>query len=222
VDLMVTDEAAKEAAIAAATMELQATSRQLCDVELIMNGGFSPIIGFMDETTYKHVVENMALPDGTIFGLPVVFDTDSEDLQPGMTVLLKQGDLPIATVTFTDKFVPNKAVECKKCYGTSEIEHPGALMVATERGKYYMGGTVVGVNSPAKHPRKYVLHYHPIPMSLPSNVVILSTEHIMNYSPEPWMIHWWEKMVSFSYIPLVVQHRPMISVVKFGTRLTRF
>ena len=150
IDLMVQDDAAKAAAMAKATVELQATSRQLCDVELIMNGGFSPITGFMDESTYQHVVDNMALPDGTIFGLPVVFDTDSEDLQPGMTVLLKQGDLPIATVTLTDKFVPNKAVECKKCYGTSEIEHPGALMVATERGKYYMGGSVVGLNAPIR------------------------------------------------------------------------
>lgn len=150
VDLILTDESAKEAAIAKATVEIEASPRQLCDVELIMNGGFSPLTGFMDEATYNSVVENMALPDGTIFGLPVVFDTDDEDLQPGTTVLLKQGDLPIATVELTDKYQPNKAVECVKCYGTSEIEHPGALMVATERGKYYMGGKVTGLNKPIR------------------------------------------------------------------------
>jgi len=104
----------------------------------------------MDQATYEHVVENMELPDGLIFGLPVVFDTDSEDLQPGMTVLLKDGDLPIAIVEFTDKYIPNKPLECLKCYGTSEIEHPGSLMVATERGKYYMGGKVTGLNFPVR------------------------------------------------------------------------
>ena len=78
VDLMTDD---KDAAIAKATVELEASDRQLCDVELIMNGGFSPLTGFMDEATYNHCVENMELPDGTIFGLPVVFDTDDEDLQ---------------------------------------------------------------------------------------------------------------------------------------------
>merc|ERR1740139_1353943 len=104
----------------------------------------------MDEASYNSVVESMELPNGLIFGLPVVFDTDSEDLQPGMTVLLKDGDLPIATVEFTDKFLPNKPLECLKCYGTSEIEHPGALMVATERGAYYMGGKVTGLNLPAR------------------------------------------------------------------------
>lgn len=150
VDLMVKNDEEKAAAMAKATVELQASDRQLCDVELIMNGGFSPIDGFMNEATYNHVVEHVALPDGTVFGLPVVFDTNDDDLLPGTTVLLKQGDLPIATVELTDKYLPNKAVECKSCYGTSEIEHPGALMVATERGKYYMGGKVTGLNFPIR------------------------------------------------------------------------
>jgi len=150
VDLMLKTDEEKEAAIAKCTSELQLTPRQLCDVELITNGGFSPITGFMDEAAYNSVVEDMALPDGTIFGLPVVYDTDSEDLQPGDTILLKDGDLPIATIEFTDKFTPNKPLECLKCYGTSEIEHPGALMVATERGKYYMGGKLTGLNRPVR------------------------------------------------------------------------
>jgi sulfate adenylyltransferase len=150
VDLMCKTDADKAAALAKATIELQATDRQLCDVELIMNGGFSPLTGFMDEPTYKAVVEDMALPDGTLFGLPVVFDTDDETLQPGTTIVLKQGDLPIATVELTDKFLPNKPLECLKVYGTSQIEHPGSLMVATERGKYYMGGKVTGLNLPVR------------------------------------------------------------------------
>ena len=150
VDLIVKSDEEKEAAIAKATVEVQASERQLCDLELIMNGGFSPLEGFMDEATYNSVVENVALPDGTIFGLPVVYDTDSEELGPGQTILLKQGDLPIATLEITDKYVPNKVKECKECYGTSELEHPGTLMVATERGKYYMGGKVTGLNTPVR------------------------------------------------------------------------
>jgi sulfate adenylyltransferase len=150
IDLMCKTDEEKAAAMAKVTVELQATDRQLCDVELIMNGAFSPLTGFMDETTYKTVVEDMALPDGTLFGLPVVFDTDDETLQPGTTIVLKQGDLPIATVEFTDKFLPNKPLECLKVYGTSQIEHPGSLMVATERGRFYMGGKVTGLNLPVR------------------------------------------------------------------------
>jgi sulfate adenylyltransferase len=150
VDLMLKTDEEKEAAIAKCTSELQLTPRQLCDVELIMNGGFSPIEGFMDEETYKSVVENMELPGGIIFGLPVVFDTNSEDLSPGDIVLLKDGDRNIATIEFTDKFTPDKPLECLKCYGTASIEHPGALMVATERGRYYMGGKITGLNNPVR------------------------------------------------------------------------
>jgi len=150
VDLMLKDDAAIATAIAKANVEIQASTRQLCDVELIMNGGFSPITGFMDETTYKSVVADMALPDGTMFGLPVVFDTDDEALQPGMFALIKDGDRPIALLEFTDKYEPNKPLECLNCYGTSKIEHPGSLMVATQRGKYYMGAKVTGLNLPIR------------------------------------------------------------------------
>jgi sulfate adenylyltransferase len=111
VNLMLEGDEEKSAAIAKCTAELQLTPRQLCDVELICNGGFSPLTGFMDQEAYESVVEKMELPDGLIFGLPVVFDTDSEDLQSGMTVLLKDGENPIATVEFTDKFIHNKPLK---------------------------------------------------------------------------------------------------------------
>ncbi|GMI19705.1 hypothetical protein TrRE_jg9770 [Triparma retinervis] len=147
VDLMTSDPAA---AVAKCTKSLQLSPRQLCDVELIMNGGLSPLTGFMEEGAYKSVVENMQLENGLIFGLPIVFDTDDETLQPGDVALLKDGDREIATIEFTDKYTPDKPLECLNCYGTSQIEHPGSLMVATERGKYYMGGKVTGLNLPIR------------------------------------------------------------------------
>ena len=55
IDLMCKTEDEKAAATAKATVELEATPRQLCDLELIANGGFSPLTGFMDEATYNHV-----------------------------------------------------------------------------------------------------------------------------------------------------------------------
>lgn len=64
-------------------LELELSPRQLCDTELICNGGFSPLTGFMTEEEYNSVVENNRLPNGLLFGLPVVYDTDREDLKPG-------------------------------------------------------------------------------------------------------------------------------------------
>mmetsp|Transcript_8742 Transcript_8742/g.27476 ORF Transcript_8742/g.27476 Transcript_8742/m.27476 type:complete len:411 (+) Transcript_8742:57-1289(+) len=150
VDLFVSEEAAKEAAIASCDKEIELTERQSCDVELICNGGFSPLTGFMDEEAYASVVNSMALPDGLMFSLPVVFDTDDETIEAGAKLLLKQHDLPVATFEVTSKYVPDKPLECKQLYGTSSLEHPGVQMVAMERGKYYLGGHVVGLNKPVR------------------------------------------------------------------------
>ena len=102
-------------------------------------GGFSPLTGFLDEVDYKSVVNDMKLSNGLIFGLPVVFDTNDESLTPGTKVLLKYKNLPIATLDVSSKYIPNKALEAKKCYSTTSIEHPAVSMITAERGKYYLG-----------------------------------------------------------------------------------
>jgi len=149
-DLIIKDDAAKEAAIDSCTTTIQLSDRQMCDVELIMNGGFSPLTGFMNQKEYENVVENMRLTSGELFGLPVIFDSDDENLKVGDKVLLKQGDRAIATFEIEDKYLPDKPKECLKCYGTSQLEHPGVVMVAMERGKYYFGGKVAGLNLPIR------------------------------------------------------------------------
>jgi sulfate adenylyltransferase len=47
-------------------------------------------------------------------------------------------------------YIPNKPVEAKACYGTTSIEHPAVLMITTERGKYYCGGEITGLNVPVR------------------------------------------------------------------------
>lgn len=148
---MVSDEGKKKELAAACDFSVQLNDRQLCDAELIMNGGLSPLTGFMDEKTYQSVVDDMRLPGSNLlFGLPIVFDTDDERMQVGKTVLLKDGDRDIATLKINSRFKPNKVNECLKCYGVTTLEHPGVLMVATERGTYYVGGEVTGLNLPVR------------------------------------------------------------------------
>ena len=38
------------------------TERQLCDLDLMVDGAFSPLKGFMTATEFKSVCENMRLP----------------------------------------------------------------------------------------------------------------------------------------------------------------
>eukprot|EP00775_Hariotina_reticulata_P001918 gene1918-2250_t len=129
---------------------LQCSDRNACDVELLVVGGFSPLEGFMNQAEYDSVVGNMRLTNGLLFGLPIVLDTDSDDIQPGDRVLLTYQGKALAAVDIDSKWTPNKALECLKCYGTSSLEHPAVQMVAMERGKYYMGGKVTGLDLPTR------------------------------------------------------------------------
>merc|ERR1719258_116116 len=147
VNLMAADPAA---AGAEATKTIEITERQSCDVELLCNGGLSPLTGFLNEEAYNQVVETMKLPDGNIMGLPIVMDTDDESIQPGQKLLLQFDGTPMALMTVESKWFPDKALECVKCYGVGTIEHPGVRMVAMERGKYYIGGPIQGLGVPTR------------------------------------------------------------------------
>lgn len=96
----------------------------------------------MSEAEYTSVVNDMKLLDGTIFGLPIVFDTSDESIAVGDKLLLTYNGQNIGTLAVSEIFTPNKPAECIGCYGTSSLEHPAVQMVAMERGKYYLAGKV--------------------------------------------------------------------------------
>jgi len=150
INTMVTDNSKRNELIASCDLEVQLDERQLCDVELLMQGGFSPLDGYMDEANYNSVVNDLQLTTGDIFGLPVVFDTSDPQVTVGKRVLLKYSHIPIAVFDVTSKYIPNKPKEAKACYGTSSIEHPAVNMITTERGKFYCGGKITGLNVPIR------------------------------------------------------------------------
>ncbi|KAL4433897.1 hypothetical protein ABPG75_000338 [Micractinium tetrahymenae] len=143
-------EGQKEAAIASCTKTIELSDRNACDVELLCVGGFSPLEGFMNEADYKSVVEGHRLTNGLLFGLPVVLDTDSEDIAVGDRVLLTYNGEKLAVFTVESKWRPNKPLEAQNCYGTTSIEHPAVQMITMERGRYYMGGKVGGLALPTR------------------------------------------------------------------------
>lgn len=150
VNTMVHDEAQKNDLIRQCDFELNLDERQLCDVELLMQGGFSPLDGYMDEANYLSVVNDMKLTNGVIFSIPIVFDTDDTRVKPGAKVLLKYQHVPIAVFDVSSRYLAKKPLEAKKCYGTTSIEHPAVYMITAERGSYYCGGKITGLNVPKR------------------------------------------------------------------------
>ena len=150
INTLVKNEAEKATLIKSADFEIELDERQLCDVEQLIQGGFSPLNGYMDETDYLSVVNNMKLSNGLIFGLPIVFDTNDKRVIPGKKVILSYQGTPIALFEVESKYLAKKQLEAKKCYGTTSIEHPAVYMITAERGVYYCGGKITGLNIPVR------------------------------------------------------------------------
>ncbi|MEB3159330.1 MAG: sulfate adenylyltransferase [Synechococcus sp.] len=149
VDLMVAG--ADQAGIkASATKTLECSDRNACDVELLVVGGFSPERGFMHQVDYDAVVAGHRTTSGYLFGLPIVMDTDREDVAVGDKVLLTYKGQDLAVLTVEDKWEPDKVVEAKGCYGTTSIEHPAVRMITMERKRFYLGGLIQGLELPKR------------------------------------------------------------------------
>ena len=147
---LMTNEIEKEKVKESAKTSLECSDRNACDVELLIVGGFSPYKGFMHESDYESVVKNHRTSSGLLFGLPLVMDTDREDLKKGDKVLLTYKQKDLAILEIEDKWTPDKVKEAKYCYGTTSLEHPAVKMIATERKKYYLGGKVKGLSLPTR------------------------------------------------------------------------
>ena len=85
------------------TQRLECSDRNACDIELLLIGGFSPLKGFMNKADYQSVVKSNRTISGKLFGLPIVMDTDREDIRVGDQVLLTYKGQDIAILKIEEK-----------------------------------------------------------------------------------------------------------------------
>merc|ERR1719183_2824018 len=144
VNMYESDEKKREALVASCTAELELSQRQTCDVALLVNGGFSPLDGFMKQADYDGIVENMRTTNGDLFGLPVVLDVKDESLA-GKKVLLKYNGVNVAVLDAEEVWKPNKVKEAMSSFGTTSTEHPSVQELFADLGPFYVGGKVHGL-----------------------------------------------------------------------------
>ena len=136
------------------------TDRQSCDIELLMNGGFSPLTGFLDQADYERVVKEMRLSDGTLWPMPVTLDVTrqfAEKLSEGDRIALRDPEgVLTAVMTVTDTWEPDFKREAKKVFGTTDIGHPGVAYLMEQSHPVYVGGRIEGVEPPAHYDFKHL------------------------------------------------------------------
>ncbi|MEO0358029.1 MAG: bifunctional sulfate adenylyltransferase/adenylylsulfate kinase [Pseudomonadota bacterium] len=131
------------------------TPRQICDLELLMNGGFNPLKGFLGEDDYNGVVDNMRLADGTLWPMPITLDVSQEfadGLELGQDIALRdQEGVILGTMTVTDRWIPNKNKEATEVFGANDLAHPAVNYLHSQAGKVYLGGPVTGIQQPVHY-----------------------------------------------------------------------
>jgi len=128
------------------------TPRQLCDLDLLLNGAFSPLEGFLGKADYEKVCDEMRLESGVLWPMPVTLDvseTFAGNVSAGDTIALRdQEGVLIATMALSDSWQPDKKSEAQRVFGTTDDTHPAVNYLMRQAGPVYLGGRVHGIEPP--------------------------------------------------------------------------
>ncbi|VAW76047.1 Sulfate adenylyltransferase / Adenylylsulfate kinase [hydrothermal vent metagenome] len=134
---------------------LTLSQRQLCDLELLMNGAFSPLRGFLGQNDYESVVNVLRLADGTLWPIPIVLDVPemfAEKLEKTQKIALRDGEgFMHAVLTVEDIWRPDKAHEAEKVYNTTSDQHPGVHYLNECVHPVYVSGKIDGIQLPVHY-----------------------------------------------------------------------
>src|SRR5829696_1396841 len=111
---------------AALLPRLQLTQRNLCDLELLATGAFSPLKKFMGRDDYLSVLESMRLADGTLFPIPITLPVaPNPNISEGAEIALadEHNDL-LAIMRVEEIYEWNREQEAKAAYSTTDPRHP--------------------------------------------------------------------------------------------------
>lgn len=88
------------------------TARQMFDIELLLNGAFSPLTGYLSQTDYNSVVSSVRLANGTLWPIPINLDVSeafASELALGDEVTLRDPEgVVIANLTVSDIWTPGE------------------------------------------------------------------------------------------------------------------
>ena len=148
---LVVDANEREAVLARATKlpSIKITTRNLCDLELLATGGFSPLNTFMGKADYERVLKEMRLADGTLWPLPITLTADPKELPTvGEDVVLRDANNDvIAIMTLDEVYHWDLEIEAAHAYGTTDSKHP----MVSEMGRWNkvcISGPIKVINLP--------------------------------------------------------------------------
>ena len=132
------------------------TARHIRDLELLLNGGFSPLRGFMNQADYESVCHNLRLTSGLLWPMPITLDVSeafAKTLKPGTSkIALRDAEgVMLALLHVDDVWQPDRRAEAKAVFNSTSPAHPGVNYLLNKENPWYVGGRVEGLQSPAHY-----------------------------------------------------------------------
>jgi len=128
------------------------TPRQVCDLDLLMCGAFSPLTGFMDERDHASVRDDMRLADGTLWPMPITLDVPAElaakAVAAGGLALRDAEGVTLAILEAPTSYEPDRGLEAERVFGTRDEKHPGVRHLLKVANPVYLGGRIIGIEPP--------------------------------------------------------------------------
>ena len=150
-ELFLGESAADEEAVTARDYKSwNITERQHCDLELLLNGSFSPLEGFLKRQDYESVLKDMRLASGLLWPIPINLDVSqafAEQLASGEVIALRDREgVVLATMEVEEIWEPDRAAEAAAVFGTENEAHPGVAYLLHEANPVYLGGRLRGLS----------------------------------------------------------------------------
>jgi len=132
--------------------DITLNDRQLCDLELLATGVFSPLDGFMVRTDYESVLDRMRLQNDILWPLPVclsISDTKAQTIEAGQSIALRDPEgFLLAVMHIEDMWPVERNKEASLVYATRNISHQGVEYLFKTEGDYYIGGQLEVLSLP--------------------------------------------------------------------------
>ncbi len=126
--------------------DITLNDRQLCNLELLATGAFSPLKGFMTRTDYESVLDRMRLQNGDLWPIPICLDiseTKAKSLEAGQSVALRDPEgFLLAIMEIEEIWAVEVEKEALQVFGTSDQGHPGVQQLYKKAGNFYIGGSL--------------------------------------------------------------------------------
>ena len=120
-------------------LALQLTARQASDFELLANGGFAPLTGFLGAAEWKSVCDDMKLTSGEIWSIPITLATDLECSVGDVVELSAPNGKALGRLTVEEIYEKDVDHEAETVYRTTDNEHPGVAAIRAEGNRCLAG-----------------------------------------------------------------------------------